>query len=214
MYTGDSLPQPLLLFLFVSVVMELISAIISFLIGYYALKGYKSSSERGLLFLHFGFVILGVSMLLRVITTAYAIAVGREAILEFTDTVYPSVKLVAYALFALTYTYQAKITSDMKTVAPVAAAAALFPLFYDPLLELLATVLLAYVMAQSIINFALKRSSNSLLVSLGFSCMFLGHLFFLFATRDTPGRYLVGHFVNLIGFLCLLVMLVQVSKAD
>jgi len=194
--------------------MELVSAIISFLIGYYALKGYKASSERGLLFLHFGFVILGVSMLLRVVTTAYAIVIIQEEgrikpIIESARIVYPSIKLIAYTLFAITYTYQTKATDELKTVTP-----ALFPLFYSPFLELLATVLLAYVMARSVINSAVKRSSGAVLVSLGFLCMFLSHLFFLFATEETLFLYLFGHFVNMIGFLFLLIMLMQVSQAE
>lgn len=194
--------------------MELVSAIISFLIGYYALKGYKTTSERGMLFLHFGFVILGVSMLLRVITTVYVVSIfGEEPIkpiLEFVRVVYPSIKLVAYTLFALTYTYQAKVTSELKAATPAVA----FLLLYNPLLELLAIVLLAYVMVQSIIKYAVKRSSSTMLVSFGFSCMFIGHLFFLFATDDTPFRYVLGHFINLIGFLFLLIMLMQVNKAE
>lgn len=194
--------------------MELVSAIISFLIGYYALKGYKASSERGLLFLHFGFVILGVSMLLRVITTIYVISIYGESpvrpFIEFARIVYPSIELVAYALFAFTYTYQAKISSELKAVAP----AVIFLLLYNPLLELLAIVLLAYVLVQSIINSVAKRSSGAMLVSLGFSCMFVGNLFFLFSTDDAPFLYIVGHFINLIGFLCLLIMLMRVSKAE
>jgi len=205
---------PLQPFLRLDMLMELVSAIISFLIGYYALKGYRASSERGLLFLHFGFVILGVSMLLRVITTVYVVSIfGEEPIrpiLEFARIVYPSIKLVAYTLFALTYTYQAKIMSEMKGVTP----AVLFLLLYNPFLELLAIVLLAYVMVQSIINYAVKRTSGAMLVSLGFTCMFFSHLFFLFATDDAPFRYILGHFINLIGFLCLLIMLVQVSQAE
>jgi hypothetical protein len=196
-------------------IMELVSAIISFLIAYYALKGYKASSERGLFFLHFGFVILGVSMLLRVITTAYVISImGEESlrpVIEFARIVYPSIKLIAYTLFAITCTYETKITSELKTVT---SAAAIFLLFYNPFLELVATVLLAYVMVRSIINSAMKRSSDAILVSLGFSCMFISHLFFLFATNDGPFSFMLGHFINLIGFLFLLIMLMQVSKAE
>jgi hypothetical protein len=44
--------------------------------------------------------------------------------------------------------------------------------------------------------------------------MFVGQLFFLFATDEAPFRYILGHFVNLLGFLFLLVMLAQVSKAE
>lgn len=215
-HTGDNLAPPPPLFRF-DMLMELVSAIISFLIGYYALKGYKASSERRLLFLHFGFVVLGVSMLLRAITTAYVIAILREGegpmrpVLGFASIVYPLIKLIAYTLFAITYTYETRATNDLRTVSLQVGA---FLLFYNPFLELLGIVLISYVMARSMINCAIKRSSDAMLVSLGFSSMFISHLFFLFATEDTLGLFILGHFVNLLGFLFFLVMLMQVSKTE
>lgn len=72
---------------------------------------------------------------------------------------------------------------------------------------------LAYAMARSMINFAVKRSNDAMLVSLGFLFMFLGQLFFLFSPYDeTRLLYVFGHFVNLIGFLFLLIMLAQMSR--
>jgi len=196
--------------------MELGSAVISFLIGYYALKAYKASSERALLFLHFGFVILGVSMLLRVVTTAYiTIAILEESlpkpVLGVAYIIYPLIELIAYAMFAVTYTYQTKISTELIVPAQIP----LLRLFSNPVLELLSTVLLAYVMVRSMMNFVSKRSNSALLVSLGFLFIFLGQVFFLFAPFDvTLFVYLLGHFFNLIGFLSLLIMLVQVSHSE
>jgi hypothetical protein len=156
-------------------------------------------------------------MLLRVITTAYAVAVIREEeplrpVIEFARIVYPSIELVAYTLFAITYTYQGKTASESQTVA---AAVPIFLLFYNPFLELIATALLAYVMVHAVINSAIKRNSATTLVSLGFSFMFISQLFFIFASvYDSLLFFMFGHFVNLMGFLFLLVMLMQVNKAE
>ncbi len=194
--------------------MELMSAIISFVIGYYALKGYRVSSEKGLLLLHFGFVSLGVSMILRVITTFYVIALVRElgslrpgvvAALTFASIIYSIAQLIAYGLFTVNYTRQAKMLAQAAVVAPF------FLLRYNIYLELIAVVLLGYVAVQSVINFAIKRNAEAFLVTSGFSFMFLSHLFFLFTIVE-EALYLTGQITQLIGFLCLLVMLMQVSK--
>ncbi len=194
--------------------MELVSAIISFVIGYYALKGYRVSSEKGLLLLHFGFVSLGVSMILRVITTFYVIALVRElgslrpgvaAALTFASIIYSIAQLIAYGLFTVNYTRQAKMLAQAAVVAPF------FLLRYNIYLELIAVVLLGYVAVQSVINFAIKRNAEAFLVTSGFSFMFLSHLFFLFTIVE-EALYLTGQITQLIGFLCLLVMLMQVSK--
>jgi hypothetical protein len=203
-----------LLLTFGSLLMELISAIISFVIGYYALKGYRVSSEKGLLLLHFGFVTLGVSMILRVITTFYVIALVRElsspkpavaAALTFAGLIYSIAQLVAYGLFAVNYTRQAKVLAQGAAIAP------LFLLRYNPYLELIAVTLLGYVAIQSIINLAMKKNAEAFLVTSGFSFMFLSHLFFLFTIVD-EALYLAGQITQLIGFLCLLAMLMRVSK--
>jgi hypothetical protein len=203
----------ILLWTLSSLFMEFFSALISFVVGYYALKGYRVSSERGLLLLHFGFVTLGVSMLLRVITTFYVIALVREfasprpavaAALTFASIIYSVAQLVAYGLFAVNYTRQAKMLAQMAVFRP------LFMLRYEPLLELIAIVLLGYVAVQSIINLAMKRNTNAFLVTLGFSFMFVSHLFFLFTIVETA-LHLIGQITQLIGFLSLLLMLMRVS---
>ena len=193
--------------------MEFVSAVISFVIGYYALKGYRVSSEKGLLLLHYGFVVLGVSMVLRVITTFYVIALVRElgslkpavaAALAFASLIYSVAQLIAYGLFTVNYTRQAK------TPVQIAAVAPLLLLRYNAYLELVAVVLLGYVAVQSIINLAMKRNTEAFLVTSGFSFMFLSHLFFLFTIVE-EALYLTGQLTQLIGFLCLLVMLTRVS---
>lgn len=197
-----------------SLLMEFLSAVISFVIGYYALKGYRVSSERGLLLLHFGFVTLGVSMTLRVITTFYVIALIRElaspkpavmAVLTFASIIYSVAQLIAYGLFAANYTRQAKMLAQVTVLRP------LFMLRYEPFLELIAIVLLGYVAVQSLINLAMKRNTDAFLVTLGFSFMFVSHLFFLFTIVEAA-LYIIGQITQLIGFLCLLVMLTRVSR--
>ncbi len=67
-------PQAAALIVFL---MEMVSAFISILIGYYASKAYRASSAKGLLFLYLGFIILGLGIFLRTITATYFVLVNR-----------------------------------------------------------------------------------------------------------------------------------------
>lgn len=198
--------------------MELISAAISILVGYYAFKGYRASSVKGLLFLYFGFISLGIGMLLRVVTITYIIALRLSEttipflgeIIGFAGLVYTLTQLTAYSLFVLTYVHQAHTIGKEKTF----VAAFPFPFyisFFNPRLELIALVLLGYVMIQSLVNLGIKKNSDSLLVFLGFTFMSLSRLFFLFTAMDDT-LVLYGQITQLLGFLCLLSMLAKVSK--
>lgn len=203
--------------LFVALLMELLSAVISIAVGYYAFKGYRASSAKGLLFLYFGFILLGIGMLLRVVTTTYIIVLrvsetavpSLGAIIGFAGLVYTLTQLVAYSLVVLTYVQQAYELGKEKLV--FAAFPFLYISFFNPQLELIALILLGYVTVQSLINLGIRKNSDALLVFLGFAFMSISHLFFLFMVVDEV-LILYGQITQLLGFLCLLFMLARVSK--
>lgn len=199
-------------------VMELISGVISFAVGYYALKGYRASSVRGLLLLYFGFIILGISMFLRVITTGYLLALRASeasvptlvAVIKFAGLVYTFTQLISYFLFATSYAWQTRMTEEGKV--SFAILPFLYVSFFNPYLELVALVLLGYVVTQAFMNLLFRRNGDSFLVFLGFAFMLLSHLFFLFMIVD-EALIVLGQLTQLAGFLCLLAMLARVSKA-
>ena len=51
--------------------MELVSSVISFIVGYFALKAYKTTGSKGLLLLYLGFLVLGIGIFLRFVTATY-----------------------------------------------------------------------------------------------------------------------------------------------
>jgi len=141
--------------LFSVLVMELVGGAISFAVGYYALKGYRISSAKGLLLLYFGFLILGISMFLRVITTCYIIALRVSAtsapnlvsVIKFAGLVYTFTQVTSYFLFAVSYAWQTRITEEGKVF--LAVFPLLYVSFFNPYLELVALVLLGYVATQA-----------------------------------------------------------------
>lgn len=205
----------------IMILMEFISSFISFLVGYYAMKGYKAFSVKELLFLYWGFIILGIGTFMRVVSATYFAVIinifepqaSLRRLLNFAGLIYTLTQLVAYGFFTATYILQAKATGErnMKlTVIP--AVFPIYTLFFNPSLELVAIVMLGFITVHSFINWLLRKSEETALVFLGFGFMLLSHLLFLFMFVN-PTLLFFGQLTQLTGFLCLLAMLVRVSKA-
>ena len=204
--------------LFVSILTEPVCAVISFIIGYYAYKGYRISSARKLFLLHLGFVLLGVSLLLRFITFGFLIAlrISEPFVQALRSTVFlggivfSSLQLIAYVLFSISYT--SKVESFQENGKILAILPGLYIIFFNPLLELISLTILGYVLARALILFVYKTEGNSLLVLLGFACFFISHLFFLFATLGEVLIFL-GQMIQLFGFIFFLIMLTRVARS-
>lgn len=210
----------------VVLLMELASSLISFIVGYYALKGYRASGSRGLLMIYMGFLVLGIGIFLRIIAATYfAVILGVHeqsprqllGLLNLTVWIYSLTQLIAYTLFTVTYILQARNVGKAGVAAVAVSAAAAVPfnfrLFYIPQLELIAITLLGFITVYSFINWLLKRGSSAALVFLGFGFMLLSHVFFLLIIFKEMFLFL-GQATQLAGFICLLIMLAKVSKAD
>jgi hypothetical protein len=205
--------------------MEMTSALISILVGYYASKAYKASSAKGLLFLYLGFIILGLGIFLRTITATYLVLVNRVTdslpnslvgLSNLAGIVFTLTQLVAYSLFVATYAYQFRGSHPQSLDVGVISAAAVFPvarLFYIPALELVAIVMLGFVAVSAMINWLHRRTLSSALVFSGFGLMFFSHILYLFVIFR-EGLLFFGQLSQLAGFICLLVMLAKVNRAN
>jgi hypothetical protein len=215
-------PQAAALIVFL---MEIVSAFISILIGYYASKAYKATSARGLLFLYIGFIVLGLGIFLRAITATFFVLVNRvtdvvpsslAGLSNVAGLVFTITQLVAYALFIATYAYQSKEIGQRNIGIEGVSAAAIFPvarLFYIPTLEILAIAMLGFVAVSSMINWLHRRTLSSALVFLGFGLMFFSHILYLFMIFN-EGFLFFGQLSQLAGFICLLLMLAKVNRAN
>lgn len=205
--------------------MEMLSALISILIGYSASKAYKASSAKALLYLYLGFMILGLGIFLRAITATYFVLISRvietvpsslAGLSSVAGTIFTLTQLVAYALFIATYAYQSKELNKQGIELAGVSAAAVFPvgrLFYIPTLEIIALAMLGFVALSSMINWLHRRTLNSALVFLGFGFMFFSHILFLFMIFN-EGLLFFGQLSQLTGFLCLFLMLAKVNKTN
>lgn len=209
--------------------LELVSSIISFIVGYYALKAYRTTATKGLLLLYLGFTVLGIGTLLRFTTAAYVGLIVRTippttehqlaGLIRLAASIYMITQLLAYGLFTITYILQAINTSRTSPTAalaatiPAAAAGPFVQLFFIPQLELIAITLLGFITIYTFTNWLIKKETAAALVTLGFGLMLLSHFFFLLMINSEAFLFL-GQISQLAGFLCLLTMLAKVSKTN
>jgi hypothetical protein len=205
--------------------MELASALISFLVGYYASKAYRASSSRSLYFLSLGFAVLGVGISLRALTAVYLLLANRivdtvpVSLIGVSNTagiVFTVTQLLAYSLFIATYAYHGKGENGQGGGLSGVAVGAVFPiakLFYSPVLEVIAIAMLGFVAYSSMVNWRHRRTEGSALVFCGFGLMLVSHTLFLFMLFNEY-LFFMGQVLQLTGFLCMLVMLVKVNRTN
>jgi hypothetical protein len=195
--------------------MEFIAFIIAIAVAYQALKGYKLSRERTLLYVHFSFVLLAVGLLvdglssiivllshfLRALLYLYALGYTINFITQF----------VGYGILVVAYLLQTRNASVQLAVA--APIASILFIERNAFTELILIFLLVYITAQMGINYSMSKTTNGLLVLSAFASLSLAHFFFLmFIVR--PIFFPLAHIAQLFGFLLLLAMLLRVNQAS
>ncbi len=202
--------RPLWFFGFDSL-MEFIAFAIAIAVAYQALKGYKLSRERTLLYLNMSFVLIGAGLLIDGLSSLIVL-VTRFRFLPLTPIGYTinfMAQLLAYGLLFFAYIQQ---TRNMSSQAAMAAAAPVFFFGHNPVTELILIFLLVYIAIQTAINYSVNKSSSSLLVFGAFASLTVAHLFFLAFTL-VPVFFAFAHIAQLFGFLLLLAMLLRVNQA-
>lgn len=201
--------RPLWFFGFDSL-MEFIAFAIAIAVAYQALKGYKLSKERTLLYLNLSFVLIGAGLLIDGLSSL-VVLLARFRFLPLTTfgyTINFIAQLLAYGLLVYAYIQQ---TRNVSTQVAMAAAPVLF-FGHNPVTELILIFLLVYIAVQTGINYSINKSRSALLVFGAFASLTAAHLFFLAFTL-APVFFAFAHIAQLFGFLLLLAMLLRVNQA-
>jgi len=194
--------------------MELIAFTIAVAVAYQALKGYKLSKERTLLYLYFSFVLLGTGLLVDALSSMIVLIShflrGLLFLYSLGYTINFIAQLVAYGILVVAYLQQTRnVPVQLAAAAPIASV-----LFFErnAFTELILIFLLVYITAQMAINYSINKSTNALLVFGAFASLALAHLFFLMFIL-IPVFFPLAHIAQLFGFLLLLAMLLRVNQA-
>lgn len=195
--------------------MEFIAFIIAIAVAYQALKGYRLSKERTLLYLHFSFVLLGAGLLIDGLSGIIVlISQFHRALLYLYALGYTInfiTQLVAYGILVVVYLQQTRnVSLELAVAAPLASV-----LFFErnAFTELILIFLLVYITAQMGINYSMNKTTNALLVLGAFASLALAHFFFLMFIL-IPIFFPLAHIAQLFGFLLLLAMLLRVNQAS
>jgi len=192
--------------------MEFIAFAIATAVAYHALKGYRLSRERTLLYLNLSFVLLGAGLLIDGLANLVVLLIRFHRAFLFLSafgyTINFLAQLLAYGLLVFAYIQQTRNVG-----AQVAMAAAVPALLFEhnPVTELILIFLLAYIATQTAINYSMNKSASALLVFGAFASLAVAHLFFLLFTL-APVFFPFAHIAQLFGFMLLLAMLLRVNQ--
>jgi len=191
--------------------MEFIAFTIAIAVAYQALKGYRLSKERTLLYLNLSFVLLGAGLLIEGLSNLVVVLArfhrGFLILAPIGYTINFITQVLAYGVLIFTYVQQTR-----KMGVEVAMAAVPLLLFErNAFTELILIFLLAYIAIQTVINYSINKTTTSLLVLGAFVSLVLSHMFFLLFTL-VPLFFAFAHIAQLFGFLLLLAMLLRVNQ--
>ena len=194
--------------------MEFIGFAIASAVAYQALKGYRLSKERTLLYLNLSFGLLGAGLLIDGLANLVVLLVRfhRAFLLlsAFGYTIDFVAQFLAYGLLVFAYMQQ---TRNVGAQVPIAATAVPILFFEHNLVtELILIFLLVYIATHTAMNYSMNKSASALLVFGAFASLSVAHLFFLLFTL-APVFFPFAHIAQLFGFLLLLAMLLRVNHS-
>lgn len=215
-YHGMGMIEPMIPLSFYGIVSGIYtsSAIICFLVSYFAFRGFDKTSKKNLLLLFLGFLVLGLGFLALSVPSFYVYfvlqAYRRPSVsinlVNYTGfLVYYLLSFIAYLLFALMYLSD---EDDKKKLWVI-----FVPLWYADSVKfhVVSLILLAFILVQTILNSIKRRNLNSYLVTFSFFSLSVFHLLMLLTTF-TVKTYIIGNLFLIAGFLSLLCMLIRVNR--
>lgn len=208
--------------------MEFIAFMIAVAVAYQGFKGYRMTKERTLLYLQFSFALLSCGLLVDSLTGFLAML---ARVLRFAlgirvlgYSIYFLAQVLAYGILIFAYVSQTRsLTGSGASLGPIllfgfATLEAerpinlLGPLVeYHPIPEIVLFFLILYVAVQTGLNYSASKERNTLMVFLGFLFLALSHFFFILMLFS-PLLFVIGHTLQLLGFVSLLMMLLRVTK--
>lgn len=210
--------------------MEFVAFIIAVAVAYQAFKGYRLTKQRTLLYVHFSFALLSAGLLIDSLAGFLGILArtlrGAVAVTVVGYAIYFLAQALAYGILIFAYVSQTRTMGTASIslwIAPLLGSVALQaaqgppikllgPLVeYHPISEIMLLFLVFYVTVQTGLNYSATKNSNALLVFLGFLLLAVSHLLFTLMPFGAV-LFVIGHVLQLLGFVSLLAMLLRVTS--
>jgi len=196
-------------------IFETISGIIALMLTYYATKAYRLTGQKKLSDLSTGFLVLSAGMFGRVIGTWFFFVqyTGDRSnlIISIVTIAYGVSRIMAYILFVISIRPKhAPAEQEIRNTTGISMLL-MATFLIDPALEVVAIMVLVVVVLQAILNYMSTRSKFARYVLVGFFLLLLSHIW-MAQVATNPGLYLLSQGAQLLGFLSLLVMLIQAGR--
>lgn len=206
----------------VDVAIQFFGALIALFIAIYGYKAYKLTKDKKYLYFGSAFGLLSFNLFLFVLMIpalyiyyTYLSGVDPGMLLSVShmlNFIYMFVTLMAYTVFVVIYAGMAR-RSLMLLLGSLVFALVIYSYANVSFIgfNLVALLLLAFVIGYNLKNYIKKERSSSPLVLSAFALIALGHLFFILEIFNSL-FYVLGHITQLIGYVCLLVVVLRIMK--
>ncbi len=204
------------------VALELLFAVVTLLVSFYAFKIYKLSMDNNLKFFSLSFFLIALSYLAQAVlnfiildrlddTVCGMINLQSVYLLDLFGIYFHS---ILFLLGLIVLAYVAMKMSDPGTFFLILFLV-LGALYFSPyktfMLYFLSTIILGLISFYYIRNYWNNRKTTSLLVAISMVLLFISCLYFIFATENMI-YYVIGHALEFIAYLVVLVSLFMILR--
>lgn len=194
------------------IALELALAVITLIVSLYAFKIYKLSEQRQSKLFGIAFLFFSISYFIQSFLNICRIIKINNINIVNSIGVYTHINFFIIGLVTLTY-MTLKIKS-MKTYSLLLITMLLSLLFSANkiyLFYLLSSILLIYIIIHYFINYLKNKKPKALLVLIAFAFLLFGNIHFIFSINYGL-YYVIGHFLELIAYLLILIDLILVVR--
>ncbi|MEX0932510.1 MAG: hypothetical protein WDZ77_00205 [Candidatus Pacearchaeota archaeon] len=209
------------------ILIDVISFFILFVFFLFAVKGFKMTNKKSILYLGFGFLLIAVGELSTILTklvlyydTSITREIGRAVI---NSNLVPTVDIFYYAGFFFTkfltllgmyvifkIPHIKKLSSEFLLIIYLLFMVALFsqgiPFIYD----LTALTLLTLIVRNYSIIYRENESRNTLILISVFSLLWISHLIFIFS--NIGSLYIIAQSLQLVSYITMLFLIIRILK--
>jgi hypothetical protein len=204
------------------VMLEFAFAIITLIVGFFAIKIYRLSGQRQSKFFGISFFLISTSYFFQSLSNLAMISSLGENIctaLQITSiSTFNALGIYAHMIFfglgvvTLTYmTFQVKSTKPYSLLAVIVLLSILFSANQLFLFYLLCSVMLIYICIHYLLNYFKHRKASTLLVLVAFIFLLFGKIHFIFSVNH-GNYYVIGHVLGFIGYILILINLILLIR--
>lgn len=210
------------------IAIDLISALVSFLIAFFCVKYYRINKNKNYLWLVTSFIVLGLSFLFKLATnfSLYHLVYTTKQIGDFTLTYQSLITsntifnygflfyrvFTLIGLFILYEIYQKEHSkSNIFLIISLILIATYFGISAYYIFHLISLILLILISLQYCKNYYKSRNITTKLLACSFVIITLSQFFFIF-TKVNPMFYVTAEIIQFVGYVILLITFILVLK--